>query len=96
MDAVFALTLAAAAALLFTVACRLPLRSGVSWPPILLAVIPAVLIAHLPFLVEVNGNGPPPWYGRVEFIDGEMFRWVATAFVGVAIGCGLGHSAPRS
>lgn len=95
-DALLTLALAAGAALLFTVACRLPLRSGVSWPPIILAAIPLLLVAHLPFLVDVEGSGPAPWYGRLEFFDGEMFRWVATAFVGVALGYGLGRRVHRS
>lgn len=96
VDALFALTLAAVAALLFTVACRLPLRGGVSWPPIILAVIPLLLVAHLPFFVDLEGSGPAPWYGRFEFFDAEMFRWVATTFVGVALGCGLGRRASRA
>jgi len=65
-SAVAAYGLVILAACLFTLACRLPLALGVTWTPLLLGIIPAVLAAHLPLVASTRFDNVD-WLNRFYF-----------------------------
>jgi hypothetical protein len=93
-ESALAHVLAVLAGLAFTLACRLPLRAGIRWPPIVMALLPAALVSHLVLLAARVGEDSV-FEGaliRSYFFDDDPARWAFACLVGVAIGCGLGRS----
>ena len=91
--AILALLLLALAGCLFALACRLPVRVGVSVGPLLLGLVPLALLAHLPLMYRLGEEG---WFQRFYFFDHEAVRWMLAGLVGVAWGSALGRSSVPS
>jgi hypothetical protein len=89
------------AAILFTLAVRLPLRPGFRWGRALWAVVPFALLWHLDLYVRWAEWGFHRRYraltellglDRVTFLDDQHMRWVLATLLGAALGLALGRA----
>jgi hypothetical protein len=89
------------AAILFTLAVRLPLRAGFRWTRALWAVVPFALLWHLDlyarwaewgFHRRYRGLTELLGFDRITFLDDQYMRWVLATLLGAALGLALGRT----
>lgn len=89
------LALVALAGFLFGLAAVPPttLRYRIG-PPLLLATIPVLLIAHAILVFAVGWQGPPRFLAYPRFYMSPSLQWGLATWVGVAFVSGFRHSTP--
>ena len=90
-----ALMLIALAGAAFALAVRVPFSlRGLSWTPLVLAVVAALPIAHFMLVWTGVARDWPNWFNRIYWLDSEVS--ISAALVGVALAFVIGGARRRA